>query len=598
MWLDEAQTVNIASFPLRSIAGELRLDGAPPLYYYLLHVWMGVFGDLRRGDPRPVRASSACSRCRCCGGWFAEASVGSRRSRPGGNRLVAVRRATSRPRRGCTRSWCSSSIAGIGAVQALLSRADGPARRCSSPSSRRSCSTRTTGPCTSSWSSARGSAVVALRGHGARRRGGGLRARRARASAASPGSRGCPRSSTSGPTPARPGRRRRPSPRPSAGSRASSSNESVQAETLSLHLELALLVLRRPARLRVRRAPRRGATDSTCVLTGQPRARVLARVSIGTLARRLGREPRGRHRLPGAVLVGRLPDARHPRRPRHRRAARRAGSRWACSPLVSVLALWTTHWGAHVQRSQAGKVAVVLHQPVPARCRGRRLPRPARSLAAALRRRVELRLPRAIRGSRARPSWTGSTTRTPLAADHAAGLRPADRRASAGDKPFYLVWSVGYGVHRRATTCAARWSQRLGPAPDAAGRGRSACVFYQSMNLLEYTATTTRHVDTPSVANRVRPWTPTSRRRPSEAPYRRDRRRAGRPHRRLRAREARPATSSWSRPTTSSAGSAGPSSATAGGSTSVATASSRRSRPSRTSGTRSSPTRTSSCARG
>lgn len=44
MWLDEAQTVNIASFPLRSIAGELRLDGAPPLYYYLLHLWMGAFG--------------------------------------------------------------------------------------------------------------------------------------------------------------------------------------------------------------------------------------------------------------------------------------------------------------------------------------------------------------------------------------------------------------------------------------------------------------------------------------------------------------------------------------------------------------------------
>ena len=44
MWLDEALTVNIAREPLRAIPHLLRDDGAPPLYYVLLHFWMKVFG--------------------------------------------------------------------------------------------------------------------------------------------------------------------------------------------------------------------------------------------------------------------------------------------------------------------------------------------------------------------------------------------------------------------------------------------------------------------------------------------------------------------------------------------------------------------------
>ncbi len=44
MWLDEALTVNIARVPLHLIPGLLRDDGAPPLYYVLLHFWMEVFG--------------------------------------------------------------------------------------------------------------------------------------------------------------------------------------------------------------------------------------------------------------------------------------------------------------------------------------------------------------------------------------------------------------------------------------------------------------------------------------------------------------------------------------------------------------------------
>jgi mannosyltransferase len=45
LWLDEALTVNIARLPLHQIPAALRHDGAPPLYYLLLHFWMLVFGQ-------------------------------------------------------------------------------------------------------------------------------------------------------------------------------------------------------------------------------------------------------------------------------------------------------------------------------------------------------------------------------------------------------------------------------------------------------------------------------------------------------------------------------------------------------------------------
>jgi mannosyltransferase len=45
LWLDEALTVDIARLPLHSLHAALRQDGAPPLYYVLLHFWMKVFGS-------------------------------------------------------------------------------------------------------------------------------------------------------------------------------------------------------------------------------------------------------------------------------------------------------------------------------------------------------------------------------------------------------------------------------------------------------------------------------------------------------------------------------------------------------------------------
>ncbi|HXQ44963.1 MAG TPA: glycosyltransferase family 39 protein [Acidimicrobiales bacterium] len=45
MWLDEALTLDIARLPLSQLHGALDRDGAPPLYYVLLHFWIGAFGD-------------------------------------------------------------------------------------------------------------------------------------------------------------------------------------------------------------------------------------------------------------------------------------------------------------------------------------------------------------------------------------------------------------------------------------------------------------------------------------------------------------------------------------------------------------------------
>ena len=45
LWLDEALTVNIAKLPIHDLPTYLKRDGAPPLFYVLLHFWMGIFGS-------------------------------------------------------------------------------------------------------------------------------------------------------------------------------------------------------------------------------------------------------------------------------------------------------------------------------------------------------------------------------------------------------------------------------------------------------------------------------------------------------------------------------------------------------------------------
>src|SRR3954453_6427368 len=43
-WIDEGISLGVASHPLGAIPRLLRQDGSPPLYYVLLHLWMGLFG--------------------------------------------------------------------------------------------------------------------------------------------------------------------------------------------------------------------------------------------------------------------------------------------------------------------------------------------------------------------------------------------------------------------------------------------------------------------------------------------------------------------------------------------------------------------------
>ena len=45
LWLDETISVDIARLPLSKIPAALSHDGAPPLYYVLLHFWMRLFGQ-------------------------------------------------------------------------------------------------------------------------------------------------------------------------------------------------------------------------------------------------------------------------------------------------------------------------------------------------------------------------------------------------------------------------------------------------------------------------------------------------------------------------------------------------------------------------
>ncbi|HEY5250340.1 MAG TPA: glycosyltransferase family 39 protein [Acidimicrobiales bacterium] len=59
MWLDEALTFNIARLPLSQLPGALKRDGAPPLYYAMLHFWIEAFGP----SDLAVRALSGLLSC-------------------------------------------------------------------------------------------------------------------------------------------------------------------------------------------------------------------------------------------------------------------------------------------------------------------------------------------------------------------------------------------------------------------------------------------------------------------------------------------------------------------------------------------------------
>ena len=67
-WIDEGLSVGISDRPLGDIPDALRLDGSPPLYYMLLHVWMAVAGT----SEEAVRALSvACAVLTVPVAWWA-----------------------------------------------------------------------------------------------------------------------------------------------------------------------------------------------------------------------------------------------------------------------------------------------------------------------------------------------------------------------------------------------------------------------------------------------------------------------------------------------------------------------------------------------
>ncbi|HEV3226983.1 MAG TPA: glycosyltransferase family 39 protein [Acidimicrobiales bacterium] len=75
LWLDEALSVDIARLPLGDIPAALRHDGHPPLYYFLLHGWIALFGQ---GDVAVRSLSGVFSVAAIPLAWFAGRRVGGR----------------------------------------------------------------------------------------------------------------------------------------------------------------------------------------------------------------------------------------------------------------------------------------------------------------------------------------------------------------------------------------------------------------------------------------------------------------------------------------------------------------------------------------
>lgn len=76
LWFDEALSVNISRLPLDRIPDALRQDGHPPLYYFLLHGWIEVFGI---GDTAVRAFSGVISLATLPLAWFAGRRLGGAR---------------------------------------------------------------------------------------------------------------------------------------------------------------------------------------------------------------------------------------------------------------------------------------------------------------------------------------------------------------------------------------------------------------------------------------------------------------------------------------------------------------------------------------
>jgi mannosyltransferase len=67
-WIDEGLSVGIAHHGFWSIPGVLKKDGSPPLYYMVLHVWMGIAGG--DGESRTHALSLLCATLTIPTGWW------------------------------------------------------------------------------------------------------------------------------------------------------------------------------------------------------------------------------------------------------------------------------------------------------------------------------------------------------------------------------------------------------------------------------------------------------------------------------------------------------------------------------------------------
>jgi hypothetical protein len=478
LWLDEAQTVNIASFPIRMLPAQLRKDGAPPLYYFLLHFWMGLVGH----SDMDVRALSGVFAVltlpvmwwvvrKGFGRVEAIAALAMLASSP-----FAVYFATE------TRMYSLVMFlvtAGIGAVMALLSH----------PTVLRALLVAIITSLlvyTHYWCFYLLVAVglwfvwLVARDTGERRRGAlyGLGAIALGALTFIPWFSSFQYQRVHTGTPWALG--------PSLASTFGwiggfIGNQSVQSSSLDLHLELALIVFLVLLAFGYAAAPV-GRDVLEFRLFGQSRARVLTVIFLVTLAiayvasRQSNTAFQPRYAsvvFPVAVILVGLGVAALPNRTFQVAAV--------CA--VSVLSLWTTHWGAQVQRTQAGKVATAMHAQVPLHAVVVVCPD---QLGPSLLRYSGRSTYSYLGFPRFTSPWLVDWVDYKDAVSHVSLSGFSNRVLSrAGASTFYMVWSLGYGVH---TTC----EDLVGALTRASGRKPKVLVaaqklrFYQSMNLLEF----------------------------------------------------------------------------------------------------------------
>jgi hypothetical protein len=478
MWLDEVQTVNISSQPLRQIPAALRRDGAPPLYYALLHFWMGIAGTSDaaiRALPGVLSLVTLPIMWFVVRRWFgrieALCALGLLAASP-----FAVYFATE------NRMYSLVMLlvtAGIWAVMALFDAPTWP----------RAAAVAVIGALllyTHYWSLYLLGVVglwfvfVAVRERGPRQRA----ARLGIAGLVASGIAFLPwvpiflyQSKHTGTPWAAPA-----TLADAYGWIAGFTvNQSVQQVVTSLHTELSLLMLIVLLVLGFAAAPA-GGDRIELRLTGQPRARVLAFVMVGTLGvgwaaslvANSAFQPRYSSVIfPIVVILMALGLAALP-------------NRWLLVGVLaaaSALSLWTVHWGAQVQRSQAGVVATVMHQTVPpgsvvAVCPDQLGPSLLRYAGAS---QYEFHgYPRY-----AAPDLVDWIDYKDAVA--AAGANAFARRivTAAGPEPFYLVWAKGYGLLTRCEDLAEALAQQSQRVPRTVVVAKKL-GYYQSMNLVEY----------------------------------------------------------------------------------------------------------------